>query len=158
MIRKLLHWIRLKVNNKIAISGSWTFTYSDGTVITRKNLVTTSGLGALAALFIGEIPADNAMYIAMGTGTTIAVAGDIKLETEGFRKIVVSKSRQSGTVTLRVYLLQSEGNGDWKEWAVMLVGTTAADSGIMLNRLVTPISKASNQVLTVEVKLTFSAA
>lgn len=145
------------MQDNITVSGEWTFSYSDGTVIAAKNKVVTSGLGALAAIFVGEIPASSAIWIAAGTGTTAVANADRTLEVEGYRKILVTKSRQGGTVILRTYLLQSEGNGDWEEWAVFIAGTDQADSGIMLNRLVTPISKAGNQVLTVEVKLTFTA-
>lgn len=142
----------------LTVSGEWIFTYSDGTVVKEKNLITTSGLGGLAAIFVGEIPADNAIYIACGTGTTAAAAGDTKLETEGYRKLVSQKSRSGAVITLRTYLLQSEGNGTWTEWAVFLAGTGIADSGVMLNHLLSTKTKANNQALTVEVKLTLAAA
>jgi hypothetical protein len=139
------------------IVGHWTFTYDDGTVIERKNLITGSGLNWFASLFINETTNDVPFYIALGTGTAAAVSTDTKLGAEGFRKLIASKSRQNNMVRLRMFLLQSEANQDWGEFGVYAAGTENLESGVLINRLVAPISKAFNQLLTIECKLYFNA-
>jgi len=150
------------MTENIGVSGHWLFTWQDeaGNVIAtraEKNLITQSGLEALAALFTGELPQTAAMYLALGTGTTGAASGDKKLQTEGFRKILTSKSRELDEVRLRFFLLTSQANGEWSELGVMLAGTEMKDSGQMLDRILPSggIRKASNQTLTVEVRIKF---
>lgn len=146
----------------IGVSGTWLFTWrdKDGNILeTREehNLITQSGLEALAALFIGELPQSNAVYLALGTGETEAASGDKKLETEGFRKALTSKTRDLNEVRLRFFLTTSEAIGEWAELGIMLAGTEMKDSGWNLNRILPPggIRKASNQTLTVEVRIKF---
>ncbi len=141
----------------LKVEGHWRFIYGDGTVIERKNLITQSGLNLLASLLINEQQNDIPFYLAMGSGTNLAVASDTQLQTETFRKIVSSKTRQASTARLRTFLLQSEANGDHKEFGIYLMGTEERGSGTLLNRLVAPISKTSNTVLTVEVRIVFNA-
>jgi hypothetical protein len=111
----------------------------------------------LAALFIGELPQSNAMYLALGTGTTASASGNTKLQVEGYRKILTSMTRELNEVRLRFFLLTGEANGEWSEMGVMLAGTEMKDSGLNLNRILPPggIRKASNQTLTVEVRIKF---
>ena len=87
-----------------------------------KNNLNQSGLEAIAALFL-ELPASNAIYLALGTGETAAADGNVKLEAEGYRKILTSKTRNLNEVRLRFFLLTSEANGEWSEMGVMLAGT-----------------------------------
>lgn len=145
------------MKENIGVSGTWIFTWSDGTRRIEKNLITQSGLEAIAALFIGELPQSNAVYLALGTGETEAASGDKKLETEGFRKALTSKTRELNEVRLRFFLLTHEANGEWSEMGVMLAGTEMKDSGQMLNRILPSggIRKASNQTLTIEVRIEF---
>lgn len=149
--------MEIVVNEGLQVTGHWTFTYDDGTVIERKNLITQSGLNWLASLFIGETTNDVPFYIAMGTGTVAAAAADVKLGAETFRKLIATKSRQNNMIRLRAFLLSTEGNGDFEEFGVFAAGTENAESGTLINRLVSPISKANNQLLTIEIRLTISA-
>lgn len=145
------------MTESIGVSGTWIFTWSDGTRRIEKNIITQSGLESLAALFIGELPQSSAMYLALGTGETAAANGDKKLEAEGFRKILTSKTRELNEVRLRFFLVTSEANGEWSEMGIMLAGTEGKDSGWNLNHILPPggIRKASNQTLTVEVRIKF---
>ncbi|BAU27638.1 hypothetical protein DFP93_102114 [Aneurinibacillus soli] len=145
------------MNEGINIMGDWTFEYENGTVIEEKNIVVLSGLSFLAALFIGEKPSIIPFHLAMGTGTTAAASTDTMLHEEVFRKPVSAKTRQANMLRLRTYLLSSEANGDWKEFGIVLAGTDQIGSGTLFNRLVTPISKASNMALTIECRLTLAA-
>jgi hypothetical protein len=147
----------LNMKENIGVSGTWLFEWSDGTRRIEKNKITQSGLNALAALFIGELPQSNAMYLALGTGTTASASGNTKLQVEGYRKILTSMTRELNEVRLRFFLLTGEANGEWSEMGVMLAGTEMKDSGLNLNRILPPggIRKASNQTLTVEVRIKF---
>lgn len=146
-----------ELKEDVGVSGTWIFEWSDGTRRIEKNLITQSGLEAIAALFIGELPQSNAIYLALGTGTTASASGNTKLQVEGYRKILTSMTRELNEVRLRFFLLTSEANGEWSEMGVMLAGTEKKDSGLMLNRILPPggIRKASNQTLTVEVRIKF---
>jgi len=141
----------------VKVTGEWFFIFDDGRVTRKKNLITQSGLNMLAALLINETTNDIPIHLALGTGTTAAAAGDTKLEAEGLRKAVSAKTRQANMVRLRTYFLASEANGDWQECGIFLAGTDQKDSGMLFNRLVTPVSKASNTALTIEVRLAFTA-
>lgn len=149
--------MKIEFEENAGIVGHWSFTYDDGTVIERKNLITQSGLNWFASLFINETTNDVPFYIAMGTDAVVAVSTDTKLGTEGFRKLIASKSRQNNMVRIRAFLLNTEANGNWTEFGVFAAGTELTDSGTMINRLVTPVSKANNQLLTVECKIYFNA-
>ncbi|BCJ86445.1 hypothetical protein [Effusibacillus dendaii] len=147
----------IAVPESIAIRGDWLFTYEDGMVIEAKNLITQAGLNLLASLLINEQSNSLPFHLAMGIGTTAAAAGDTKLQTETFRKIVSAKSRQANMARIRTFLLSGEANGNFNEFGIFVAGTDAKDSGTLLNRLVTPISKTAQTVLTVECRLTFTA-
>jgi hypothetical protein len=152
--------IFLDLKENVGVSGTWIFEWSDGTRRIEKNKITQSGLEALAALFIGELPQSNAIFLALGTGETAAADGNVKLEAEGYRKILTSKTRNLNEVRLRFFLTTSEAIGEWAEMGVFLAGTEIADSGQMLNRILPSggIRKASNQTLTVEVRIKFQGA
>jgi hypothetical protein len=153
----------LNMKENIGVSGTWLFVWrdKDGNILeTREehNLITQSGLEAIAALFIGELPQSNAMYLALGTGTTASASGNTKLQVEGYRKILTSKTRNLNEVRLRFFLTTGEAVSDnWVELGVMLAATDMPDSGKMLNRILPSggIRKASNQTLTIEVRLRF---
>ena len=145
----------------IKVSGEWDFIYHDlnGNEIeriTKKNLITQSGLNFIASLLINQYTNDVPFYLALGTGTTEAARGDTQLEDEQFRKIIASQNRQGSMIRLRFFMLQNEANGDWEEYGVFAAGTQNEGSGEMLNRLVVPVSKASNTVLTIEVRITLA--
>ena len=150
------------MKENIGVSGTWLFSWRNevGDVLeTReeRNLITQSGFEAIAALFIGELPQSNAVYLALGTGETEAASGDKKLEAEGFRKALTSKTRDLNEVRLRFFLTTSEAIGEWAELGIMLAGTEGKDSGWNLNHILPSggIRKASNQTLTVEVRIRF---
>jgi len=145
----------------IKVSGEWDFIFSDlqGNEIeriTKKNMITQSGLNFIASLIVNQYTNDIPFYLALGKGQTVATRQDTKLENEQFRKIIASKNRQGSMIRLRFFFMQGEANGDWEEYGVFAAGTENNGSGEMLNRLVVPVSKAGNTVLTIEVRLTLA--
>jgi hypothetical protein len=145
------------IEQGLKVEGYWKFIYEDGRVIEHKNQIVQSGLDLLAAFFIGEEQNQVPFYLAMGTSTNPVSLSDTKLANESFRKIITSETRSGSTVRLRFFLQSTEANGNWNEFGVFVKGTELKDSGVLFNRLVKPISKASNMVLTVEVRITFIA-
>lgn len=149
----------------IRVSGTWNFIWhdKDGKELRRRtehNLVVTTGLVAIAEILSSELDQDCAIYLALGTGTTAAAAGDTKLETESERKIITTRSRSSATLIYRTYYLVGEAVGDYTEWGLFFAATTAKDSGRLFNRILPSggVSKASNEQLTVEIQIAFAAA
>lgn len=149
----------------IQVSGTWNFIWHDenGKELRRRtehNLVVTTGLVTIAEILSSELDQDCAIYLALGTGTTAAAAGDTKLETESERKIITTRSRSSATLIYRTYYLVGEAVGDYTEWGLFFAATTAKDSGRLFNRILPSggVSKASNEQLTVEIQIAFAAA
>lgn len=150
----------IKLNDGIKIKGEWLFWLEDKLIYKGENLVTQTGLNYQAGLFVGEVPADVPIHLAMGTGTNKALNTDTKLQMEGFRKAISSKTRQDNQVRVRTFLLAVEGNNDaWTEFGLFFSGTDMLDSGQLFNRIVNPagIRKFQNQTLTVEVRVSFVA-
>jgi hypothetical protein len=148
------------MNEGLKVIGEWHFFLDDGTKIIhkmKKNLVTNKGLEFLSSLLIGEQDKDFTVYLAMGSGKAAPTPIDIKLENETIRKIVSTKQRQGNLVRFRVFFLNTEANGQYEEFGIFVLGSDAKDSGILFNRLTVPISKFSNQVLSVEARISFVA-
>jgi hypothetical protein len=147
------------LNDGIKIKGEWLFWLDNKLVYQDHNLVTQSGLNYQAGLFVGEVPADVPIHLAMGTGTNKALNTDTKLQMEGFRKAISSKTRQDNQVRVRTFLLAIEANGEWTEFGLFFSGTDMLDSGQLFNRIVNPagIRKFQNQTLTVEVRVSYVA-
>ena len=147
------------MKENIGVSGTWLFTWrdKDGNILeTREehNLITQSGLEAIAALFIGDpeqcyIPCPGHRKQRRPVGT--------KNWRRGVPKSSYLKTRDLNEVRLRFFLTTSEANGEWSEMGVFLAGTEGKDSGWNLNHILPSggIRKASNQTLTVEVRIRF---
>lgn len=142
----------------IKVSGEWLFYLDDHLIRHERNLITQAGLNFLAQLFIRENDQTNDIpfYLALGTGITSPAVSDTKLVAEKLRKPVSVKNRQANMIRLRTFFTSSEANGTWTEAGIFLAGTASRDSGVLLNRIVLSqgISKTSQQVLTVEVRIT----
>jgi len=73
---------------------------------------------------------------------------------EAFRKPVSIVNRDGPVVRFRTQLLPTEANGDHQKTCIYVEGADTEGSGIMLNLLTQPWSKASNTALTVECRVT----
>lgn len=121
------------------------------------NLALTAGitlLWQLAAGLGGTAWSSSNARIAVGTGTTAAVAGNTALQTESARQIVDSAPNVSGaSVSFVATFGTGSANVNWRELGV----TNASSGGTFLNRLVQDFgtkSSASSWVAT----LTLTAA
>lgn len=121
------------------------------------NLALTAGITLLWQLAAGlggtAWSAANAR-IAVGTGTTAAVAGNTALQTESARQIVDAAPNVSGaSISFTATFGTGSANVNWRELGV----TNASSGGTFLNRLVQDFgtkSSASSWVAT----LTLTAA
>ncbi|MEW5952627.1 MAG: hypothetical protein AB1815_02555 [Bacillota bacterium] len=143
------------------IVGEWLFYLDDQLVKRERNLIVQAGLIFLTTIVIrdGGQTNDIPFYCALGSGTTAPMANDVKLENETFRKFLSAKTRQANLARLRTFFLASEANSTHTEFGIFLAGTSAKDSGTLLNRIVLTggVIKTSQQVLTVECRLIFAA-
>lgn len=163
MIGAIKRWFRrriLRLKEDVRFKGTWRFIFDDGTIIEEENLITTSGLGILAALICGDQDNSCSFVLGWGTGVTAAAAGDTSLETESSRKQVTTKTRSSSTVILSTFLYSTEANGTWTEFGVYVAGTLIAGTGTLLNRIlpVGGVTKTAGTNLTVEIDIALAAA
>jgi hypothetical protein len=153
----------VKHTYQIGITAEWLFHYKDITTGRRwtvgpfHNKVVQGGLENLAALLICEVPSETAaMHCVIGSSSTPAQLNDTVANMgEVFRKAITSKSRQGAMARLRTFFQTTEANGDHQCMGIVARSTDQAGSGVLLNRLVQPFSKASNTVLTIEVRWSF---
>jgi hypothetical protein len=141
----------------LLVIGEWDFIFDDGDKITKKNLITDRGLAFIASLLAGTQSNDVSIYLGIGTGNNPVKNSDTTLQNEVLRKAVSAKQTEGSLVRLRTFFLSNEANGNWNEFGIYMAGTDVLGSGILLNRVVTPLSKASNQVLSIETRIRFNA-
>ena len=126
-----------------------------------KNLITTVGLGMIVDLLDGDIGDGEIKYIAVGSDNTAPVLGDTTLGTETFRKATTSTTQPS-VPSLRhvVYIAPDEAIGAIEEigWFAGAGATGAADSGIMLSRVLYTRAKTALESIQVERLDTFAEA
>ena len=99
-------------------------------------------------------------YTALGTGTGTAVEGDTVLDTEVFRKAPSSVSYNANLAYFTAFYTAADCSGTYYEHGIFINGTGAADSGVMLSRVLidapTGVTKTALQSLTCEHIITFS--
>lgn len=118
------------------------------------NLVVTSGLGYITSRM--KDATETAMgYMAIGTGTTAAAAGDTALGTELDRNAVSSVTVTGNQVAYAATWNAGDGTG-----AVTEAGIFNADTaGTMLARTVFDVvNKAANDTLSITWTITLSAS
>ena len=140
------------MHDKLNIKGEWFLEWRniDGILLGSQmlnNFITTAGKNLIAQ----EIENLSSPYLVLGTDTT---AGEVI--TEGFRKAVSIITRTSNLVRFRTQMLASEANGNWEKASLFYGASSTVGTGTMFNLLVSPFSKTSNQILTIEIKITVS--
>ena len=118
------------------------------------NLVVTSGLGYIASRM--KDATDTAMgYMAVGTGTTAAAAGDTALGTELDRNAVTSVTATGNQIEYVASWAAGDGTGAITEAGIF----NAASAGTMLARTVFDVvNKAANDTLSITWTITLSAS
>lgn len=154
----------IRERDAVKVKGLWRFVWwEDGQEVRvqeEENLVVASGLSVIASLLVYERTNNLPWFLAWGTNTTPAANDNVKLGNESSRKLVSTKDRSANTVArIRTFLLKSEAVGLWREWGLFVAGTSEIGSGTLFNRILPAggTNKTGNQVLTVQVDISFSA-
>jgi len=145
-------------NSNISVKGNLKVVVTDSNGVVKdkreiNNLVVSTGLAFIASRM--KDTTDDAMsYMAIGTGTTAAAAGDTTLGTELDRNALTSTTVSDNVTTYVASWAAGDGTG-----AITEAGIFNADSsGTMLARTVFDVvNKGANDSLTVTWSITISA-
>lgn len=140
--------------------GNLTVTVKDlaGNVVSQQtihNLFVDTGLGTIKDVLRGIYDGSpHVQFIAVGTGTTAAAAGDEALESEVYRQAITGMTEIDGTLNVQGYLGSSEANGSTLEEA----GLFNADAVLLARALFSSgIEKTDTQTVSLSWDLTFTA-
>ena len=97
-----------------------------------KNLVVTLGKEAICDQLAATPSLAVPKYIAIGTGSTAAAAGNTTLETEVKRKEATTRTRSGAVLTMSVAFAPGEGTGALRESGIL----TASSGGTLYSRTV----------------------
>lgn len=142
------------LNDKLSLTGALTISKNGEVVREIKNLVVSTGKALVAQNLQGGSVAP-VTYMAVGTGTTAADAGDTGLETELDRNaLTTSGGTQTGPAVLfESTWLPGDGTGALTEAGLF----TAASGGTMLARTVFPVvNKAAADTISIAWTVTIS--
>lgn len=118
------------------------------------NIVTDVGFQWLCDK-LAEATTSELLYVAAGSGTTAAAAGDTTLQTERWRGPIVTKERVGTTLVVRTFLDSSEANGySLSEFGIL----TASTGGTLFNRVILSpaVSKDATKTLTIQITISLS--
>ena len=112
--------------------------YSDQLEV--KNLITSAGKAGMASRINGSGSEDAFTYLAVGTGTTAAAAGDTTLETEisdsGLERAAATASRQMTSVTNDTARLLKTWTASGSKAVTEVGALNAGSAGVLLGRQV----------------------
>ena len=147
------------INSKIKATGRLSVVLKDSTGAIKQesninNLVVTTGLGFIASRM--KDTTDAAMgYMAIGTGTVAAAAGDTTLGTELDRNALTSTTVTGNEIAYIASWGAGDGTGAITEAGLF----NAAAAGDMLARTVfAVVNKAANDTLSITWTITLSAS
>ena len=142
------------INDQISLKGALTITKNGEVIREIDNLVVTAGKELLASRLAGN-SGSVISYMAVGTGTTAAAAGNTTLATEVDRNALsVSGGTASGAaVTYATTWAAGDATGALTEAGLF----TAASGGTMLARTVfAAVNKGSDDLVTISWTVTVS--
>lgn len=159
---KLIDRFKKSISNRlggegIKVTGKWEIKCFDRQgnlqwVDSGKNLIVTSGLGHIADQMSAQSEAPMG-YIAVGSGNTTPVAGDIALDSELTRVVIGSKTPNANQSVYVATFDPGVATGTWEEAGIFQVGA----GGTMLNRLLTGTKvKAAGDSFNITITITYS--
>ena len=147
------------IKNQIKATGRLSVVLKDETGAIKEqrevdNLVVSAGLGYIASRM--KDTTDTAMgYMAIGTGSTAAAAGDTTLGTELDRNALTSTTVTSNEIAYVASWAAGDGTGAITEAGIF----NAASAGTMLARTVfSTVNKAASDTLSITWTITLSAS
>lgn len=99
----------------------------------------------------------NAMrinYAAVGTDSTAPALGNTQLVAEIQRTQIASLSNNGSIAYATGFFNESQGNGTLREAAIFADGTSTANSGVLVSRVIINITKTSSESLTLDWTIT----
>ena len=147
------------INSEIKATGRLSVVVkgSDGKIKEERdinNLVVTSGLGFIASR-MKDASATAMGYMAVGTGTTAAAAGDTSLGTELDRNSIASTTVTGNQIEYTSTWAAGDGTGAITEAGIF----NDASAGTMLARTVfSVVNKDANDTLSITWTVTLSAS
>lgn len=130
-----------------------------------ENITTTVGREAIAialtanAASLAEIEVNET---ALGTGATAVAVGDTTLDTEVYRKAIASRTYTNNIAYMTAFYTATETSGTYYEHGLFINGTGAADSGVLLSRVLlnapSGITKSLTETLTIDYTVTIADA
>ncbi len=127
------------------------------------NIVTTAGLTQVAKGLSTNLTTLSELevnYTAVGTGSTVPVAGDTTLTTEVFRNVVNTLNFSNNIFFASMFIDFADDADTYKEAGLFINATAAADSGTMFDHVLlnspTGIVKSLSQILTISFQITFT--
>lgn len=157
----------IKVKEKSGMCGRVRITeYTDNTfsqIIAVKeyhNLITDDGFNAFMRGIAGAGTIANegiATYMAVGSGTNVPNAANTTLQTELFRKQLVTKTVAANVITLSCFFTTAEGAGAWKEVGVFGEDASeTANSGTLFNRAAIDVTKTTLKAVRIDIEWTLT--
>ena len=139
------------INDNLALTGALTIEVNDVVVQKAKNLVVTAGKNWVADRMNN---ANTVMtYMALGTGTTAAAAGNTTLVTELDRNALTSTTVLNNTIAYAATWAAGDATGAITEAGIF----DAASGGDMLARTVfSVVNKGSSDSITITWTITIS--
>lgn len=142
--------------DNIGIKGRVRIEVSDGRIIEQDNIVVNAGRDRVAEIIAGDSTAVPT-HVAIGTGSSAALATDTALVTEVDRNALAASTATAGVITFRGFFSKSEANGN----TIAEMGLFDQSSGgTMFCRTVldSTIAKTSTISITVTWTWTFADA
>ena len=118
-----------------------------------KNAVMNVGFNMVRDFFKGDVADGEIKYLAVGTSNAAIDVTDTTLTTEIFRKVMTTQtSGATGVLVSLVYIAPAEAVAAIEElgWFAGAAAGAAADSGIMLSRVLYTRNKTALESLQVQ--------
>ncbi len=119
------------------------------------NLVCTAGKNTIVSRWCGDTTKTGILtYLALGTGTGTPTSADVKLQTEVYRKLLTTRTKDGTIAKTSTYIPTNEGNYAYKE--VGLYGDDASetpDSGTLYTHASVNEEKTEGVSVTIDYNL-----
>lgn len=147
----------------VKLKGHYTFTLEDintgeKQVFEYENLITQKAWEMIANNFTNAAPTYSMLInkAVLGTGTTAPATSDTQLQTEVYRNNPASKSNLLNVASITAYFNATETSGTYREAGLVVDGTGAINTGLLVSHVAINITKTTSQTLTLDWTLTIS--
>lgn len=124
-------------------------------VVTKTNIVPTTGLNVLTRLLTGDTTYTGEInYIALGDGNTAFTLGSTTLNNEVYRKIVSDAAFDDNIAYIDVFIASGDVADDtYTEAGAFIDGTASADTGQAFSLVIQNFVKSGSMFISLKVTL-----